>query len=47
MEIDPNTPSSMPVKRTAQGRAAHEGATVALTKSRRAVDYSGEDARFE
>ena len=47
VEIDPFNPSSTPVKRTAIGRAAHEGATVAVTKSKRAVVYSGEDARFE
>jgi secreted PhoX family phosphatase len=47
VEIDPFNPSSMPIKRTALGRAAHEGATVAVTKSGRAVVYSGEDSRFE
>ncbi len=47
VEIDPMNPSSTPVKRTAMGRAAHEGATTALTKDGRAVVYMGEDARFE
>jgi len=47
VEIDPYNPSSTPIKRTAMGRAAHEGATVAVTKNGRAVVYSGEDARFE
>jgi len=47
VEIDPYNPSSTPIKRTAMGRAAHEGATTALTKDGRAVVYMGEDARFE
>ncbi|MEY4125560.1 MAG: hypothetical protein RL770_2141 [Pseudomonadota bacterium] len=47
VEIDPNNPNATPMKRTAMGRAAHEGATVAVTKDNRAVVYMGEDARFE
>ena len=47
VEIDPLDPTATPVKRTALGRAAHEGAWVATTKAGRAVVYSGEDARFE
>jgi secreted PhoX family phosphatase len=47
VEIDPFNPSSTPIKRTALGRAAHEGATTGVTPDGRAVVYMGEDARFE
>ncbi|MBQ0943498.1 PhoX family phosphatase [Ideonella sp. 4Y16] len=47
VEIDPFDPASTPVKRTALGRAAHEGATTVRTRDGRAVVYMGEDAANE
>ena len=47
VEIDPHDPSSTPIKHTALGRFAHEGATVILAKDGRPVAYTGDDARFE
>ncbi len=47
VEIDPYNPSSTPIKHTALGRYAHEGATVILSRDGRPVAYMGDDARFE
>jgi hypothetical protein len=47
VEIDPMDPTMTPIKRTALGRAAHEGAWVSQTKEGRVVVYMGEDAQFE
>ena len=47
VEIDPSDPQSVPVKRTALGRFAHEGAQLSLAPDGRAVYYSGDDSTFE
>lgn len=48
VEIDPHDPDSIPVKRTALGRFAHEGMVFQPAEpGKRLVGYSGDDARFE
>jgi secreted PhoX family phosphatase len=47
VEIDPFDPASTPKKRTALGRARHEGAEGIINKDGRYVIYTGDDERFE
>ncbi|NCJ05557.1 DUF839 domain-containing protein [Synechococcales cyanobacterium C] len=48
VEIDPFSPNSTPVKRTALGRFAHEGVVFHTpVEGQPVVCYSGDDARFE
>ncbi|HEY9525185.1 MAG TPA: PhoX family phosphatase [Thermopolyspora sp.] len=47
VEIDPFDPDSMPVKRTALGRFAHEAAATTLTRDGRLAVYMGDDGQFE
>lgn len=47
VEIDPDDPSSVPVKHTALGRFKHEAASVVIADNGQIVVYSGDDERFE
>ncbi|HEY7639930.1 MAG TPA: PhoX family phosphatase [Steroidobacteraceae bacterium] len=47
VEIDPRDPARAPVKRTALGRFAHEGASPFIAHDGRVAVYMGDDDKFE
>ena len=47
VEIDPLDPTSTPIKRTALGRFAHEGASPVIAHDGRVAVYMGDDDKFE
>jgi len=47
VEIDPFSPQSVPIKRTALGRIKHEGARVQETRDGKIVVHMGDDETFE
>lgn len=47
VEIDPRDPKRAPVKRTALGRFAHEGASPVVASNGRVAVYMGDDDKFE
>ncbi len=47
VEIDPRDPQHTPIKRTALGRFAHEGASPFVARNGRIAVYMGDDEKFE